>query len=144
MKNANRSIGLAVCLLILICAAKELWSNPDLAPQFNTPVLKDGLLFGLSARGNLFCINAKDEDGKTAWTDETRHGRGFAAIVDAGSVILALPNTSQLIVFKPDGKKYAELAKIKVADTPTYAHPVVAGKRIFVKDQNTVAMLTLE
>ena len=125
-------------------AAKELWSNPDLATQFNTPVLKDGLLFGLSARGNLFCINAKDEDGKTAWTDETRHGRGFAAIVDAGSVILALPNNSQLIVFKPDGKKYAELAKIKVADTPTYAHPVVAGKRIFVKDQNTVAMLTLE
>ena len=124
-------------------AAKELWSNPDLAPQFNTPVLKDGLLFGLSDRGNLFCINAKD--GKTAWTDTTSQGRGgFAAIVDAGSVILALPNNSQLIAFKPDGKEYAEQAKIKVADTATYAHPVVAGKRIFVRDQNTVAMLTLE
>ena len=123
-------------------AVKEQWSNPKLAPQFNTPVLKDGLLFGLSARGNLFCINASD--GKTAWTDETRHGRGFAAIVDAGSVILALPNHSQLIAFKPDGKKYTELAQIKVADKPTYAHPVVAGKRIFVRDENSVAMLTLE
>ena len=50
--------------------AKELWSNPDVAPQFNTPVLKDGLLFGLSDRGQLFCINA--DSGQTAWTDTRR------------------------------------------------------------------------
>jgi outer membrane protein assembly factor BamB len=123
-------------------AAKEVWRNKALAVQFNTPVLKNGLLFGLSERGNLFCINAKT--GKTAWTDRAGHGRGFAAIVDAGSVILALPNHSQLIAFEPDGKKYTELARIKVADKPTYAHPVVAGKRIFVRDENSVAMLTLE
>ena len=123
-------------------AAKELWSNPELAPQFNTPVLKDGLLFGLSNRGNLYCINA--QDGKTAWTDAARHGRGFAAILDAGSVILALPSTSELIAFKPSGKQYEELARIKVADTPTYSHPVIAGNRVFVRDQATVAMLAFE
>jgi hypothetical protein len=39
--------------------AKKLWSNPDVAPQYNTPVLKDGLLFGLSNRGNLYCINRR-------------------------------------------------------------------------------------
>ncbi|MGD8500444.1 MAG: PQQ-like beta-propeller repeat protein [Phycisphaerales bacterium] len=123
-------------------AAQELWSNPELAVQFNTPVLKDGLLFGLSNGGNLFCINA--QTGKTAWTDSVAHGRGFAAIVDAGSCLLALPSTSELIAFKPDGKQYAELAKIKVSETPTYAHPVIAGNRIFVKDQETLAMLTVE
>ena len=123
-------------------AAKELWSNPDLATQFNTPVLKDGLLFGLSNRGNLFCIDAKS--GKTAWTDATRRGRGFAAMIDAGSVILALPNTSELIAFKPSGEAYAELATIKVADTPTYAHPLIAGKRVFVRDKDAVTMWTIE
>ena len=35
---------------------KELWSNPDLAPQFNTPVLRDGFLYGLSNSGNLVRI----------------------------------------------------------------------------------------
>ena len=30
-------------------AAKELWSNPDVAPQFASSVLHDGLLFGFSA-----------------------------------------------------------------------------------------------
>jgi outer membrane protein assembly factor BamB len=123
-------------------AAKELWSNAEAAVQFNTPVLKDGLLFGFSDRGNLFCVNA--QTGKTAWTDSARHGRGFAAILDAGSAIVALPSTSELIVYKPSEKEYAELAKIKVANTATYAHPVMAGNRIFVRDQDTVAMWTLE
>jgi outer membrane protein assembly factor BamB len=124
-------------------AAKELWSNPDLAPQFNTPVLKDGLLFGCTDKNSLYCIDAKT--GKTAWTDATARGSGgFAAIVDAGSCLLALPNNSELIVYKPSGTQYEEVAKVKVSDTPTYAHPVLAGNRIFVKDQETVAMMTLQ
>ena len=123
-------------------AAKELWSNPEVAPQYNTPVLKDGLLFGLSDRGNLFCINA--ESGQTAWIDTAAHGRGFAAVLDAGSCLVALPSTSQLIAFKPTGSEYQELAVIKVSDTPTYAYPVIAGDRIFVKDQDAVTMWAME
>lgn len=123
-------------------AAKELWSNPDVAPQFNTPVLKDGLLFGLSGRGNLYCLNA--ETGQAAWTDTARHGRGFAAMLDAGACLVALPSTSELVVFKRNGKQYEELATIKVSDTSTYAHPVIAGNRIFVKDQDAVTMWSVE
>lgn len=123
-------------------AAKELWSNAELGVQFNTPVLKDGLLFGLSDKGLFFCINAKT--GETAWTDTTKRGGNFGAMLDAGSVILAMPSTSELIAFKPADKEYAELAKIKVADTPTYAHPVIAGNRVFVKDNETVTLWTME
>jgi len=122
-------------------ATKELWSNEELGTGFNTPVLKDGLLFGLSPRGNFFCINAKT--GKSAWKDATRHEK-FGAILDAGSVLLALPSNSELVAFKPDGKEYAEIAKYKVADTPTYAHPVLSGKRMFVKDRESLAMWVIE
>jgi outer membrane protein assembly factor BamB len=122
---------------------KELWSNPELGTQFNTPVLKDGFLYGLSDGGNLFCINA--QNGQTAWTDETRLDRGgFTAIVDAGSCLMALPSNSELIVYKPSKKQYEELAKIKVADTPTYAHPVIAGNRIYIKDQDSVTLLIIQ
>jgi len=123
-------------------AAKDLWSNAEIGVQYNTPVLKDGLLYGLSDKDVFFCLDAKT--GQTAWTDTIKRGRNFAAIVDAGSVIIALPSNSELTVFKPGNKEYSELARIKVADTPTYAHPVIAGNRIFVKDQNTVAMFTIE
>ena len=122
-------------------AAKELWSNDQVAPQFNSPVLKDGLLFGLTDKGNLFCLNAKT--GQTAWTDATKRGGAFASVLDAGSVLLALPSNSELIVFKPGDKQYDEVARIKVAESATYAHPLVAGNRIFVRDQDTVALLTI-
>jgi outer membrane protein assembly factor BamB len=115
----------------------NLWSNPQLAPQFNSPVLKDGLLFGLSDKGVLYCIDAKT--GQTAWTDTNRLGN-FGAILDAGSVLLALPDKSGLIAFKPSDKQYEELARIKVPDTPIYAHPVVAGNRVFVKGQDAVTL----
>ena len=120
---------------------KALWSNEELGTAYNTPVLKDGWLFGLSDRGKLYCMNANT--GKTVWIDDTDY-KNFGAILDAGSVMLALPSNSELIAFKPDEKKYTELAHIKVADTPTYAHPVISGKRIFVKDEETLAMLLVE
>jgi outer membrane protein assembly factor BamB len=123
--------------------ANELWSNPEPAPQFNTPVLTDGLLFGLSNSGNLYCINA--QTGQTTWTNDTQRSRGgFGAIVSAGSCLMALPDNSELIVYKPDGKEYSELAVIKVSETPIYAHPVIAGNRIFIKDQDTVTMFMIE
>ena len=123
-------------------AAKELWSNPDNAVQFNTPVLKNGLLFGLSQRGNFFCINA--QSGQTAWTDATGGRGAYGSIVDAGSVLLALTPKSQLIVIQPSEKEYTELASIKVADKQVYGYPVVAGNRLFVKDQDSVTLWTIE
>jgi outer membrane protein assembly factor BamB len=122
-------------------AAKELWSNEQLGTGFNTPVLKDGLLFGLSDGGNLFCMDA--QTGQAAWTDAAESEK-FGAVLDAGSCLLALPSNSELIVFKPDGKEYGEIARYKVSDTPIYAHPVIAGNRIFVKDQETVALWIIE
>ena len=45
---------------------KELWSNPDKSVQFNTPALKSGMLYGLTANNELFCLNAGD--GTLAWS----------------------------------------------------------------------------
>jgi outer membrane protein assembly factor BamB len=121
---------------------KELWSNPENSVQFNTPVLKNGLLYGLSARDSLFCINA--QTGKTAWTAARPGGRGYGSILDAGSVLLALTPGSELIVFEPSAKGFKELAKYKVADSPTYAYPVVAGNRVFIKDRDNLRLWTIE
>lgn len=122
--------------------AKELWSNPDLAPQFASPVLKNGLLYGLSGRGQFYCINA--QTGQTAWVEAEGGRGGFGSIVDAGPVMMALTPKSQLIIFRPSDKEYSQVASIKVADNPTYGYPVVAGKRIFVEDQDSVTLWTLE
>jgi outer membrane protein assembly factor BamB len=180
---------------------KELWSNPEKSVQFASPVLKDGLVYGLSESNELFCLNA--ETGKSAWSTSvgSAGGRGgggrpggggpggppggpgggrpggpgggpggpggrpgggmggrggfggrgggmgrggYGTIVDAGSVLMALTPGSELIVFQPGESKYTEQAKIKVADSPTYAYPVLSGNRVFVKDQDSVTLWTVE
>jgi outer membrane protein assembly factor BamB len=123
-------------------AAKELWTNDKLGTGYNTPVLKDGLLFGLSDKGSLFCLNAGT--GQTAWTDGATRKDNFGSVVDAGSVMLALPSNSPLIVYKPGGKQYEELARYPVGAGPIYAHPLVSGKRIYVKDQTSLTLWTVE
>jgi len=120
----------------------ELWSNPAVSVQYNTPVLKDGLLFGLSDHGNFFCLDAKT--GKTAWIDPTvTDHMGFGTLLDVGVAMLALPSSGELIAFKPIAQAYTEQARLKIAETPTYGSPIIAGKRIFVKDQDAVILWVL-
>jgi outer membrane protein assembly factor BamB len=119
----------------------KLWSNPDFSTSYNTPVLKDGFLYGLSNKSRLFCINAGT--GQTAWSDDTPH-QNFGSIIDAGSVMIAASSISDLVVFKPDGKMYSQLASYKVSDNAVYAHPVISGNRIFIKDSESLIMYTAD
>ncbi len=128
-------------------AGKELWSNTDNSVKFNTPIVKDGSVYAISDRDKLFCI---DKDGKTAWDTSLGGGGGgrgqggYGSIVDAGPVLLALTPKAQLVVFKPSDKKFEEIAHYKVADGQTYAYPIVAGNRIFVKDKDSLYLWTIE
>jgi outer membrane protein assembly factor BamB len=194
--------------------AQELWTNTESSVQFNTPVIKDGLLFGLSNLDSLFCVDTTT--GKTIWNEPLggaarggeqrggersagqregrdaqrseqrrdaqqaegqqrgedaprqrpnaqrqrpggergqrggRGGRGFGgrggggrggygSVVDAGSVLVALTPSGELTVFAP-GKEFKKLAEYKVAERGTYAYPIASGKRLFIKDQDSLTL----
>jgi hypothetical protein len=57
---------------------------------------------------------------------------------------MVLTPATELVVYEPSAAAYKELGRYKVAESPTYAYPVVSGKRIFVKDQNNVTLWTVE
>ena len=114
---------------------KELWSNTEVGAKWNTPVLKDGLLYGFTDQKRIYCLNAAT--GQTAWIDNAVTS-DFSTIVDCGSVIIGLTSTDNLLVLKPDGKAYSEIVKYKVSDTPIYAYPVVSGNNIYIKDAETL------
>jgi outer membrane protein assembly factor BamB len=125
---------------------KDLWTNSDNTLKFNTPVLSNGLLFGISDKDSLFCVNA--ETGKTAWSTSLGGGggrnSGYGSIVDAGPVLMALNPGMNLIVFEPNGKEFKQLAKYKVGEAETYAYPIISGNRVFVKDKDSVTLWTIE
>jgi outer membrane protein assembly factor BamB len=125
-------------------AGKELWSNKDNSVIYNTPVVKNGLVFALASNNSLFCINA--ESGKTAWSLPAKAaGRrgGYGSIVDAGSVLFSLTPAAQLIVFEPNEKEFKEIASYKVG-SDTYAYPVVTDKGIYIKDKDSVTLWSIE
>jgi outer membrane protein assembly factor BamB len=114
----------------------EEWKNPEISLSFNTPVLRDGFLYGNEARfGYLFCLNAAT--GAKSWADTVKNNR-FAAVLDLGKVMISLPANGQLIVFRPESGKYSEIARYKVADTEVYAHPVFTGNKMYVKEKDTL------
>lgn len=120
----------------------QLWHNEEIGTSYDTPVLTGGLVFGISSKRRCaFCLDA--QTGKTIWTDRSLSD-GFGTTVGAGSVIVALLTTGELIAFDASNKGYSELARLKVAETPVYTHPVIARNRVYVKARDTLAMFTIE
>lgn len=120
----------------------QAWANNELGVSFNTPLIKNGYLYGNEAKsGNLFCMDVKT--GEKKWMETTTLNR-FASLQDLGEIIACLPSTGQLIFFSPSEKGYTELAKYKVADTEVYAHPLIVGNRIYVKDKESLTCWSLK
>ncbi len=120
-------------------ACTPLWTNKSLAPRFTTPVMKDGFLYGYS--GHCYCEDART--GATLWEDTVNRGNS-GALVDAGAVIFATTVNSELTVFRPSEKEYVELARFKIADSEVWAHPIVAGNQVFVRDREHVALWVIQ
>jgi outer membrane protein assembly factor BamB len=122
--------------------AEQAWINDgaQAGGTFTTPVLRDGLLFGY-ASGKLCCLSVKD--GQVLWADTASRGRS-ASVVDAGSCLIALTLDGILSVYPPSDKQYAEIARYKVAEPEVWAHPVIAGKSIFIRDRDSITLWTIE
>jgi outer membrane protein assembly factor BamB len=120
---------------------EDLWSNINTGAKWNTPILKNGFIYGFTDQKRIYCINASN--GETAWIDKAVTS-DFGTIVDCGLVIIGLASTNSLIVLKPDGREYSELAKYKVAETPIYAYPIICGNNIYIKDSESLILYNLK
>ncbi len=154
-------------------SGNEIWRNDDVntTTMYNTPVLLNGMMFGLSSGNQLFCVNV--ENGETQWNapfssgegggeqarDNQRGGRrqlggrggrrgggrgGYGSIVSAGSVLFGLTPASELVVFEPNPREFAELVRYKIAESQTYAYPVPVADGILIKDKQSLALWKLK
>ncbi len=123
-------------------AAREVWRNSENELYMNTPVLHGETLYGLSTRkkGQFFAVDAAT--GKTVWQGPGRAGEN-ASIVGLAGALLALTNDAVLYVFPAGGASFAPAAQYTVATSPTWAHPVPLGDRLLVKDETTLAALSV-
>jgi outer membrane protein assembly factor BamB len=122
--------------------AEKLWENPTESMYMSSPVLVGDTLYGMSNRnrGHFFAIDARS--GKTLWTTPGRDGEN-AAIVRAGKLLFLLKNDAELVIARPNPASFEVVRRYTVAESPTWAMPIVDGNRIFVKDTETLTLWTV-
>ena len=123
-------------------ATDKVWHNEEVAMYMNAPLLSGDLLFGMShkQKGQFFCLDLNT--GKTRWTGDGRQGEN-AAMVMAGNTLFSLTNDADLIVSNVSSKGPSQIKRYHVADSPTWSHPVIAGNRILIKDEKSLALLVV-
>ena len=120
----------------------NVWENTDASYRLSNAVVAGDVLFSLSTRGmgQYFGIDAKS--GKTLWLSEPRQA-GNAAVAKAGNLLFILEDDGELVVARSSRTGFEPLRRYKVADSETWAPPVILGNRIFVKDVSTLSLWTL-
>lgn len=122
---------------------EQAWHNQELSMYMNSPVVSGTFLFGLSPRrrGQYFCLDT--QTGATLWTSEGRQG-GNAAIINTADYLFLLNDEGSLIIAKTNAKAYEPVAKYLVAESSTWAHPVVAANNLLIKDESMLTLWKLE
>lgn len=119
-----------------------LWHNPDLPMYLSSPVADGALIYGFSTRrkGQLFCLDARD--GKARWTTEGRFAAS-AALLGAKPYLIVLTTDGELVIAKQSPDAFEEIRRFKVADSPTWAHPVVLGSELVIRSADSIAVWSL-
>ena len=120
----------------------EVWHNNDLPMHMSSPVVDGGFVYGFGNRrkGQLFCLDAKT--GTTKWTTEGRGGTN-ASIQIAGPNLVVLTTDGELIVVRRSPDKYEELKRYKVAESETWAQPVLVPGGILIRDAKGLSLWNL-
>ncbi|MGE0887220.1 MAG: PQQ-binding-like beta-propeller repeat protein [Blastocatellales bacterium] len=122
---------------------RQLWHNRELTMYMNSPVLDGDHFYGMTnkRKGSIFCAEAVT--GKVLWSTAGREGAN-AAVLHTKDLLFVLNNDAGLIVAKKNPDRFDQVAKYSVAEGATYAHPVIFGKQILIKDDASIALLSLD
>ena len=115
--------------------AEEIYFTREMQNHHGGVVLVDGYLYGFN-NSMLTCLEFAT--GKTMWRDRSV-GKGSLTYADGHLYILSENNTVGLAEAVPDG--YRGKGRFRIADQgwPSWAHPVVSGGRLYIRNQETLA-----
>lgn len=124
-------------------SATPAWENRQITMYMSTPVYNGTKLYGMSdkSRGSLFILDVKT--GEVLWKNEGRLGAN-ASLTDIGSALLVVTDNGELTVHQKSGDTLRPMMTYKVADSPVWAAPAVAGDQVLIKDKTSLALYKIE
>ncbi len=122
--------------------SEDVWVNNDATMDMSTGVVVGNGLYGFSPRnsGQFFAIDANT--GQTLWLSEPRQAEN-AAVVRAGELWFALDTLAELKVIRANPKQLEILKRYPMAESATWAQPVLSGQRVFIKDVSSISLWAL-
>jgi outer membrane protein assembly factor BamB len=114
--------------------AQEIYSTRDMKNHHGGVVLVNGYIYGFND-SILTCLEFAS--GKMVWRDRSV-GKGAVSYADGHLYILSENNIVGLVEATPAG--YREKGRFTIADQglPSWAHPVVSGGRLYIRNQGTL------
>ena len=108
-----------------------------------TPLAHNGLFYGVHGQErvsepDLRCFDANTQ--KVLWS---KKDFAFGTMIQADGKFVTLTTDGELILWKPDSKRYQELARTTVFRSTTRALPALSNGRLFVRDSSTLKCLQL-
>jgi outer membrane protein assembly factor BamB len=135
----------AVLLRVGKDGAEEVWKGDRmLSSHYNTPVRKDGYLYGIDGRqeqgARLRCVELKT--GQVKWEKEPF---GCASMILADGQIIALTENGDLVLIEPTPDGYREKARAAVLkDGPCRAEIALADGRLYGRDRKRLVCWNLK
>ena len=120
-----------------------VWTTDEVSMFMSNPVLADNTLYGMShlRSGQFFALDATT--GASLWRTEGREATN-SAIVMAGNLLFLLNNDGDLIVARMSRSGFTQVTRYEVAKSATWAQPAISGNRLFIKDESSVTLWTVE
>ncbi len=121
----------------------NVWHTDEVSVNMSDCVTVDGVLYGLSHlnRGQYFALDL--ESGKVLWTGEPRRAE-HAAISRAGDTLFSLEEDGELVVMRASRTGFELVTRYEVATSATWAQPVIAAGRIYVKDVSSLTLWSFD
>ncbi|WP_345682296.1 PQQ-binding-like beta-propeller repeat protein [Novipirellula caenicola] len=123
-------------------SVKERWFQKDVALDMSTAVINGDLLFGFShyMKGQLFCLDTAT--GEVRWRGPGRSGDNVA-FLSIPNHIVALFDNGKLQVIKATDGDLEEVASYQVAESSTWAPPVLLKRTLLIKDKTSLTLWSL-
>jgi outer membrane protein assembly factor BamB len=115
--------------------ATESYFTQSMKNHHGGVVLVNGYLYGFN---DTILTALQFDSGRMAWRDRSV-GKGSLTYADGHLYILGEGNVVGLVEATPDA--YREKGHFEIPDSglPAWAHPVVSGGRLYIRNQNTLA-----
>jgi outer membrane protein assembly factor BamB len=114
--------------------AQEIYFTKEMKNHHSSSVLVGDYLYGFSSS---ILTAMKFDTGEVAWRDRSV-GKGSLVYADGNLYCLSESGVVGLVEATPTGYKEKGRFRIQQGNLPTWAHPVVAGGRLYLRDQDTI------